>query len=74
MSEEKYGLTTPEGIAFQTMTSGDVNDTCESKPHFNVVREKLRAAARNPDLPEENARPPAKCYGFPTTNADGLGA
>jgi hypothetical protein len=51
MSEENYGLTIPEGISFQTMTSGDVNDTCESKPHF--VREKLRAAARNPDLPEE---------------------
>ena len=53
MSDEDYGLTIPEGIAFQTMTSGDVNDTCESKPHFNVIREKLRAAARNPDLPEE---------------------
>jgi hypothetical protein len=53
MSDDNYGLTIPEGIAFQTMTSGDVNDTCETKPHVNVVREKLRAAARNPDLPEE---------------------
>jgi len=52
MSEESYGLTIPEGIAYQTMTSGDRNDTCESLPHVNVVREKLRAAARNPDLPE----------------------
>jgi hypothetical protein len=52
MSDDNYGLTIPEGIAFQTLTSGDVNDTCESKPHFNVVREKLRAAARDPDLPE----------------------
>jgi hypothetical protein len=52
MSDDNYGLTIPEGIAFQTMTSGDRNDTCESLPHFNVVREKLRAAANNPELPE----------------------
>jgi hypothetical protein len=52
MSDDNYGLTLPEGIAFQTMTSGDRNDTCESKPHVNVVKEKLRAAVRNPDLPE----------------------
>jgi hypothetical protein len=42
MGEENYGLTIPEGIAFQTMTSGDANDTCETKPHFDVVRQKLR--------------------------------
>jgi hypothetical protein len=42
MSDENYGLTIPEGIAYQTMTSGDINDTCESKPHFDVVRQKLR--------------------------------
>jgi hypothetical protein len=43
----------PALASFQTMHHGGVNDTCESKPHFNVVREKLRAAANNPELPEE---------------------
>jgi hypothetical protein len=43
----------PPPIGIQTVHHGDINDTCESKPHVNVVREKLRAAARNPDLPEE---------------------
>jgi hypothetical protein len=27
MSEDNYGLTIPEGIVFQTMTSGDPNST-----------------------------------------------
>jgi hypothetical protein len=51
MSDD-YGTVIPEGLSFQTMTSGDINDTCESKPHVNVVREKLRAAANNSELPE----------------------
>jgi hypothetical protein len=40
MSEENYGLTIPEGIAFQTMTSGDPNSTA---PQPNVIRDILRA-------------------------------
>ena len=52
MSDEDYGLTIPEGISFETMTSGDRNDTAESLPHVNVVRERLRAAANNSALPE----------------------
>jgi len=50
--DEEYGLTIPEGVAFVTLHHGDKNDTCETLPHVNVVREKLRAAANNPDLPE----------------------
>ncbi len=51
MSED-YGTTVPEAIGIQTMHHGDRNDTCESLPHVNVVRERLRAAANNPELPE----------------------
>jgi hypothetical protein len=40
MSDENHGLTIPEGIAFQTMTSGDPNSTT-SQP--NVIRDILRA-------------------------------
>jgi hypothetical protein len=47
-----YELEIPPPVGIRTVHHGDVNDTCETKPHVNVVREKLRAAANNPELPE----------------------
>lgn len=46
--DEDYGLTIPEGISFQTMTSGDRNDTAETMPHFDMIKETLKKKARDP--------------------------
>lgn len=54
MSEDELEMPPPIGI--RTVHHGDVNDTCESLPHVNVVRDRLRVATSNPDLPEEERR------------------
>jgi hypothetical protein len=43
--DEDYGLTIPEGISFQTMTSGDPNSTA---PQPDTIREILRAKIKDP--------------------------
>jgi hypothetical protein len=43
--DEEYGLTIPEGISFQTMTSGDPNSTA---PQPDTIREILRAKVKDP--------------------------
>jgi hypothetical protein len=51
VNDDDYGQEILFPIGIVTMHHGDKNDTCETLPHISVVRERLRAAANNPDLP-----------------------
>jgi hypothetical protein len=41
--------------------SGDPNDTVETVPHPTPVRDRLRAAANNPDLSEQDRASAREC-------------